>query len=97
MKHLFYALAAFLLIGCCGEQAKNEGITLMEKANFQAEVDGKQVDLYTLTNGQITMQVTNFGARVVSLWVPDREGKMADIVLGYETLDRYVNNTGERF
>lgn len=97
MKHLFYALAAFMLIGCCGEQTKNEGITLMEKANFQAEVDGKQVDLYTLTNGQITMQVTNFGARVVSLWVPDREGKMADVVLGYETLDRYVNNTGERF
>jgi aldose 1-epimerase len=43
------------------------------------------------------MQVTNFGARVVSLWTPDKEGKMADIVLGYENIDRYVNNTGERF
>ncbi|MBR6672064.1 MAG: galactose mutarotase, partial [Alistipes sp.] len=47
--------------------------------------------------GTITMQVTNFGARVVSLWTPDRDGKMADIVLGYENIDRYVNNTGERF
>ena len=43
------------------------------------------------------MQVTNFGARVISLWTPDREGKMADIVLGYQNIDRYINNTGERF
>ena len=69
----------------------------MKAEDFQTTVDGKKVDLYTLTNGTITMQVTNFGGRVVSLWTPDREGKMADIVLGYENIDRYVNNTGERF
>lgn len=43
------------------------------------------------------MQVTNFGARVVSLWTPDREGKLDDIVLGYNNIDNYVNNPGERF
>ena len=69
----------------------------MKEENFKAVVDGKPVSLYTLTNGDLTMQVTNFGARVVSLWTPDRDGKMADIVLGYDKLDRYVNNTGERF
>ena len=45
------------------------------------EVEGQKTDLYTLTNGSLTMQVTNFGARVVTLWAPDRNGAMADIEL----------------
>jgi aldose 1-epimerase len=43
------------------------------------------------------MQVTNFGARVVSLWTPDKDGHYEDVVLGYNNIDSYVNNTGERF
>ena len=82
-----------LFVGCCGKQELN----LMKAEDFRTTVDGAQTDLYTLTNGTLTMQVTNFGARVVSLWAPDREGRMADIVLGYESIDRYINNTGERF
>lgn len=91
---LIVAVALLALVGCCEQKC---GVELLPAENFQSEVDGKKTDLYTLTNGVITMQVTNFGARVVSLWVPDREGNMADIVLGYENIDRYVNNTGERF
>lgn len=99
MKKIFCVLAAAAMMVSCGGQKAEQAseMELMKKENFQKVVDGKKVDLYTLTNGTITMQVTNFGARVVSLWTPDREGKMADIVLGYENIDRYVNNTGERF
>lgn len=99
MKKIFCVLAAAaMMVGCGGQKSEQaSGLELMKKENFQKVVDGKKVDLYTLTNGTITMQVTNFGARVVSLWTPDKEGKMADIVLGYENIDRYVNNTGERF
>ena len=99
MKKIFCVLAAAALMVSCGGQKAEQAseMELMKKENFQKVVDGKKVDLYTLTNGTITMQVTNFGARVVSLWTPDREGKMAAIVLGYENIDRYVNNTGERF
>ena len=86
-----------MMVACCGNKCEEGGLQLMKAENFQTTVDGKKVDLYTLTNGTVTMQVTNFGGRVVSLWTPDREGKMADIVLGYENIDRYVNNTGERF
>jgi aldose 1-epimerase len=64
---------------------------------FAATVDQKQVALYTLHNGDITMQVTNFGARVVSLWTPDRNGTYEDIVLGYPDIESYINNKGERF
>lgn len=91
---LVLAVALLALVGCCNEKSAME---LLPAENFQSEVDGKATDLYTLSNGNITMQVTNFGARVVSLWTPDKEGRMADIVLGYENIDRYVNNTGERF
>ena len=100
MKKIMCALAAVAMLASCGVKKGGEQCCcehLIKAENFQQEVDGKQVDLYTLHNGDLTMQVTNFGGRVVSLWAPDREGKKADIVLGYETLDRYVNNTGERF
>lgn len=98
MKKIFVVLAAAaMMAGCCGQKSETPALDLMKAENFQTTVDGKKVDLYTLTNGTITMQVTNFGGRVVSLWTPDRDGNMADIVLGYENIDRYVNNTGERF
>ena len=100
MKKILVALAAVAMLASCGGNKQCDGccgVELIKAENFQQEVDGKQVDLYTLNNGDLTMQVTNFGGRVVSLWAPDREGKKADIVLGYESLDRYVNNTGERF
>jgi aldose 1-epimerase len=100
MKKILCTLAAAtLLVGCGGNAQKAEqlALNLMKAEDFTATIDGKQVGLYTLTNGTITMQVTNFGGRVVSLWTPDRDGNMEDIVLGYDKLDRYVNNTGERF
>ena len=101
MKRIMMILAATaLMMGCGGGNNKTEdasGVNLLKAENFDGEVDGKKVGLYTISNGTITMQVTNFGGRVVSLWTPDRDGNMADIVLGYENLDRYVNNKGERF
>ena len=94
MKKLFAFLSFMLLVSCADKAGQ---ITLLDKANFETEVDGKQVSLYTLRAGDIVMQVTNYGARVVSLWTPDREGKYADIEIGYENIDRYINNTGERY
>jgi aldose 1-epimerase len=69
----------------------------MNDSDFQTVVDGKDVSLYTLKAGDITMQVTNFGARVVSLWTPDKAGKYEDIVLGYNNIQNYIDNPGERF
>ena len=95
MKPIKIFAALLLFVGCCNTQ-KGE-ISLIPADAFRTTVDGAQTDIYTISNGFLTMQVTNFGARVVSLWMPDRTGKMADIVLGYENIDRYINNTGERF
>jgi len=57
-------------------------------------VDGKTVQLYTLTNKNgLQMKVSNYGTIITELHVPDRAGKLADIVLGYNTVDEYVKAT----
>ena len=59
----------------------------MEKKAFGKLDDGQQMDLYTLTNKNgMQVSITNFGATIVSIKVPDKNGKMADIVLGYDDL-----------
>ena len=77
--------------------ASKSQITLLDKADFEREIDGKQTTLYTIRGGDITVQLTNYGARIVSVWAPDRDGKQADIFTGYDNIDKYINNTGERF
>ena len=94
MKKIAFLLASCLAVFSCTHKSE---VQLIDAAAFEGEVDGKQVALYTLQEADITMQVTNFGARVVSLWTPDKAGNQEDIVLGYNNLDNYVNNPGERF
>ena len=92
-KVLMIAAACVAMVSCA---QKNE-VTLIPASDFETVVDGKNVALYTLKAGDLTMQVTNFGGRVVSLWTPDRNGSYEDIVLGYNNIENYVNNPGERF
>ena len=51
--------------------------------------DGKPVDLYTLSDAELTVRITTFGARIVSIEAPDRHGVKADVVLGYKSLADY--------
>jgi aldose 1-epimerase len=65
----------------------------LKKTSFGKTPDGRQIDLYTFTNKNgLEVAVTNFGGIVVSVKVPDRNGKMADVVLGYDSLDGYIND-----
>jgi aldose 1-epimerase len=52
--------------------------------------DGTAVSIYTLTSGQVEVRVMAYGAKLVSVRTPDRTGKVADIVLGYNSLDDYL-------
>lgn len=95
MKNIFGVFAlCFMLVSCAAEKSE---IILFPESDFNTEVDGKPVSVYTLKAGDVVMQVTNFGARVVSLWTPDKNGRYEDIVLGYNNIDNYINNPGERF
>lgn len=94
MKKIVLFVLTALLVASCG---KKQEVQLIDAANFNKMVDGKQVSLYTLQNAKLTMQVTNYGARVVALWAPDRKGNYGDVTLGYDHIDKYLNNTGERY
>lgn len=56
-----------------------------------------QINIYHLRNGFLRMQVCNFGARVMCLYMPDNKGQEKDIVLGYKSIEEYLDNKGERF
>lgn len=94
MKRLSIISVALLSLVSC---ISNKAPELIPAEAFNTVVDGKEVSLYTLKNGDLTMQVTNFGGRVVTLWTPDADGNHEDIVLGYNNIDTYLNNPGERF
>jgi aldose 1-epimerase len=59
--------------------------------------DGTAVDLYTITDKNIEVKIATYGARIVSLSVPDKDGKMSDIVLGAPDLQGYIRGAGAAY
>ena len=84
-----WALSALLLASCAtGEKPTASGLL---KSNFQTEVDGKKTDLFVLRNANnMEVCITNFGGRIGSVMVPDREGVMRDVVLGFDSIRDYI-------
>lgn len=65
---------------------------LPEKTAFQTTLNGKQTDLFFLKNKNgVTAAITNYGGRLVSLLVPDRDGKLVDVVHGFGSIQGYLN------
>ena len=65
----------------------------IEMSSFGRDLDGNTVRLFTISNSNgLTAKITNFGAVLVSLLVPDKNGKIDDVVLGFDTLEKYFNN-----
>lgn len=90
MKH-FPILAAALLAGACAT-APRTTLSGLDPEAFHATVDGRETGLYVLTNkAGVEACITNFGGRLVSLMVPDRDGTMRDVVLGFDNIDDYRN------
>jgi len=69
--------------------AATSSVLTVSPADFAGEIDGDSVKLYTLTNGDVVAAITNYGARIISLHVPDRDGDLVDVVLGYSDLASY--------
>lgn len=58
------------------------------------KIDGKDVELYTLSNESgAKVSITNYGGTVTSIVVPDKDGKMGDVVLGFDSVDEYVEKS----
>ena len=91
LKKLFAICAAAAMIVGCGQK----NTTTLTKSglnpeDFNAERDGAAVALYTLTNkAGMEVCITNFGGRIVSIMVPDRNGEFKDVVHGFSTIKDY--------
>jgi aldose 1-epimerase len=85
------ALIAILTAGSCKKNSETMNVT---QESFGMLADSTPVSLYTLSNDKgITMKVTNYGGIITSLMVPDKNGKLEDIVLGYDSLSGYLDKT----
>jgi aldose 1-epimerase len=92
---MFQFVAALLLplaLGACGGRGESPRANV-QQSDFGVTPAGDSVDLFTLTNENgVTMEVTNYGGIITSLRVPDREGTLEDVVLGFDSLSSYTSD-----
>ena len=93
MKNSFLlaGIAALMLSACNNKPAQQ--LTLSAASDvYKRQVNNAQTDLYTLKNKSgMEVCITNFGGRIVSVMVPDKNGNMQDVVLGFDSIADYVN------
>jgi aldose 1-epimerase len=95
MKKFIVSLVTVIVLTACNQMHSKP---VIQPEAFHKIVDGKQVELITLKNKNgMEVSITNYGGRVVSIMVPDRSGKLEDIVLGYESIDGYLNASEQYF
>lgn len=94
-KNVIFILGLFIFLACTNKsQPVEESQTLsgLKKSNFETEVDGKQTHLFVLKNASgMEVCVTNYGGIIVSVMVPDKDGTMKDVVLGFDSISDYIN------
>jgi len=82
-------IAIFLSVSC-SESVKNN----KQKELFDKEIGGKHITLFTLENRNgVKVTLTNYGGRIVNILIPDKNGKLADILLGYNSIDNYIKGS----
>jgi aldose 1-epimerase len=88
MKKLLLLVATVALASACGGSHQPTQPVLLDEAAFETTIDGKSIALYTLKNATGSVaQFTNYGCRMLSLWVPDRDGNFRDVIWGYESIN----------
>lgn len=93
MKSILGTGVVLSLLAACAPQQPKQELTFsgLNPENFKKEVNGKQTDLYVLKNASgMEVCVTNFGGRIVSIMVPDKNGEMKDVVLGLDSVGAYL-------
>ena len=94
MKKSLSSICMALLISGCANTPSNDKLTLsgLNPSRFEKVINENQTTkLYTLKNANgMEVCITNFGARIVSIMVPDKNGDMKDVVLGFDNIDDYI-------
>src|SRR5687768_6631127 len=101
LNSIFLAISFLAFLSCNNQtdsKAKTDADTSAQQPvattagdnPFSKNIGGKQVELYFLKNkNEVKAAITNYGGRIVSLWVPDKNGTLTDVVLGYDSLSLY--------
>ena len=88
---LLVGLSTLMLMACQQKPDKVSTLSGLDPVKFNTEVNHSQTNLYTLKNKSgMEVCITNFGGRIVSIMVPDKDGKMQDVVLGFDNIDDYI-------
>jgi len=86
-------LLAVSLVGC-GTMSSSSSKSSVTKADFGQTPDGQAVEIYTLHNSRgAEARIMTYGGIVQSLKMPDKSGKLGDVVLGFDTLDGYTRDS----
>lgn len=100
--NLIWLVALLVIVACTNtkKETAEEPTTIsgLKASNFKSEINGDSTKLFVLknTNG-MEVTITNYGGRIVSVMVPDKDGKMQDVVLGFDSIQGYTsvdNNFG---
>jgi len=102
---LFLLGTALMLNTSCNEQngkqnnsSKNSTDVSLEAKDFKKTIDGKETELFTLENKSgLKALITNYGGRLVSLYVPDAEGNLTDVVAGFSSVEGFQNSAEPYF
>ncbi|HEA28440.1 MAG TPA: galactose mutarotase [Leeuwenhoekiella sp.] len=106
-----FTLLSFIILNSCKDHSEKKEETenpktvkikldkqkQLKKKDFNTLINGKQVDLYWIEGDSIKAAFTNYGGRIVGLWVPDRNGEMTDVVAGMGSVKGYANATEPYF
>ncbi|MFA6676437.1 MAG: aldose epimerase family protein [Bacteroidales bacterium] len=89
-KYLIIGILLFLMMSC--QEKTSLTLSGLNPADFITEVDSIQTNLYSIKNKSgMEVCITNFGGRIVSMMVPDKNGDMKDVVLGFDNIQDYIN------
>lgn len=93
MNKLFLAAVAAIIAVSCTNTKDTLTVSGLDPQNFISETEAGKTALYTLSNKNgMEVCITNFGARIVSMMVPDRDGVLRDVTLGFDNISSYIDN-----
>jgi aldose 1-epimerase len=92
--NLIFILLVLIFFSCSNQKTGSMKLPYIN-ADFETLVDGKPTRLFTMENKNgMVVTLTNYGAKIVSVYAPDRDGKLADVVLGFKSIAEYQQYSG---
>lgn len=101
LKKILIPIAIITVVSLSGVSCQQTGLTKsgLKTQSFDSTINGKKIELITLrNNNDMEVCITNYGARIVSITVPDKDNNLRDVVLGFDNITQYadtVNNPND--